>query len=107
MSADYYLETIQTVFQDFSLPLGTWDVEGKRVRPQDISSVALFTIEGALDDISGAGQTHAAHTLCSNIPESKRQQYTAPECGHFGIFSGRRWRETVCPKITAFIKENS
>ena len=107
MTAEYYLETIQSVFQDFSLPEGKWDVEGKRVRPQDISTVALFTIEGELDDISGPGQTHAAHALCCNIPEQKHRQYTAPECGHFGIFSGRRWRETVCPKIAAFIQENA
>ena len=107
MSADYYLETIRTVFQEYSLPQGTWEVEGKLVRPQDISTVALFTIEGELDDISGPGQTQAAHDLCSAIPAEKRQHYTAPKCGHFGIFSGRRWREIVCPKIGEFIKTNS
>ncbi len=65
MPAEYYLETIQTVFQEYRLPNGSWEVEGKPVRPQDIKTVALFTIEGELDDISGPGQTQAAHALCS------------------------------------------
>ncbi|MDO8439030.1 MAG: polyhydroxyalkanoate depolymerase, partial [Telluria sp.] len=65
MPAEYYLDTIKTVFQEFSLPKGTWMVGGKLVRPQDITTVALFTVEGELDDISGAGQTQAAHDLCS------------------------------------------
>jgi len=77
------------------------------VRPQDIEGVALFTIEGELDDISGSGQTHAAHDLCTAIPDAKRQQFTAPQCGHFGIFSGRRWREMICPKIGEFIRSHS
>ncbi len=104
MPAEYYLETIKTVFQDHALPLGTWDVEGKRVRPQDIKSVALFTIEGELVDISGSGQTSAAHDLCSGIPKEMKQHYTAPKCGHYGIFSGRRWREMIAPKIGEFIR---
>ncbi|MQQ99503.1 polyhydroxyalkanoate depolymerase [Glaciimonas soli] len=107
MTSDYYLETIKTVFQDFSLPLGTWEVEGKLVKPQDIKSVALFTIEGELDDISGIGQTKAAHDLCSSIPKAKKRHYMAEKCGHYGIFSGRRWREMVAPKIAEFIKENN
>lgn len=107
MPAEYYLETIKIVFQEFRLPLGTWEVEGKLVRPQDIKNVALFTIEGELDDISGPGQTHAAQDLCSSIPKSKKQQFTAPKCGHYGIFSGRRWREIICPKIGEFIKEHA
>lgn len=106
MPAEYYLETIRTVFQEFRLPLGTWEVEGKLVRPQDIRNVALFTIEGELDDISGPGQTRAAHDLCVSIPESKKQHFTAPNCGHYGIFSGRRWREVIAPKIGEFIEAN-
>ena len=104
MPAEYYLETIKTVFQDHALPMGTWDVEGQRVRPQDINNVALFTIEGELDDISGSGQTSAAHDLCSGIPKEMKQHYTAPKCGHYGIFSGRRWREMIAPKIGEFIR---
>ncbi|WP_211450920.1 polyhydroxyalkanoate depolymerase [Collimonas antrihumi] len=107
MPAEYYLDTIKTVFQDFALPHGTWEVEGKLVRPQDIKTVALLTIEGELDDISGSGQTQAAHDLCSSIPKAKKQHFTAEKCGHYGIFSGRRWREVICPKITTFIKDNA
>ncbi len=107
MPAEYYLETIKTVFQDHALPEGTWDVEGKRVRPQDIKNVALFTIEGELDDISGSGQTRAAQDLCASIPKEMKQHYTAPKCGHYGIFSGRRWREMIAPRITEFIKAHA
>ena len=107
MPSEYYLETIKTVFQDFDLPKGTWEIEGKLVRPQDIKTVALFTVEGELDDISGAGQTQAAHTLCSGLPASMKQDFVAPQCGHYGIFAGRRWREVICPKIGAFIKQHS
>ena len=107
LPAEYYLDTIKTVFQDFNLPRGNWEVGGKLVRPQDIKSVALFTIEGELDDISGLGQTQAAHDLCSAIPNTKKQHFTAEKCGHYGIFSGRRWREIICPKIGAFIKAHA
>ncbi|MBB3214908.1 poly(3-hydroxybutyrate) depolymerase [Herbaspirillum sp. Sphag1AN] len=107
MPAEFYLETIKVVFQDFNLPKGTWVIEGKPVRPQDIKSVALFTIEGELDDISGSGQTQSAQELCSSIPKARKQHLTAAKCGHYGIFSGRRWREMVCPQITEFIKANA
>ncbi len=107
MPAEYYLETIKTVFQEHRLPLGTWEVEGKLVKPQDIKTVALFTIEGERDDISGLGQTHAAQELCSSIAKSNKQQFTAPQCGHYGIFSGRKWRDIICPKITDFIAKHS
>ena len=106
MPAEYYLETIKTVFQEFSLPTGTWKVGGQLVRPQDITNVALFTVEGELDDISGAGQTQAAHDLCSGIPAEMQQDFVAPKCGHYGIFSGRRWREVICPKIGEFIQKH-
>ena len=104
MSADFYLDTIRTVFQDFDLPNGTWVIDGQLVKPSDIKSVALFTIEGELDDISGEGQTRAAQDLCSGIPAKRKQHYTAPDCGHYGIFSGRRWRTTICPKIAEFVR---
>ena len=104
MPAEYYLETIKTVFQDHALPLGTWEVEGQLVRPQDIKDVALLTIEGELDDISGLGQTRAAHELCAHIHKEMKQHFTAPKCGHYGIFSGRRWREVIAPKIGEFIR---
>ena len=103
MDANYYLQTIQTVFQDFSLVYGTWNVRGELVRPQDIKTTALLTVEGELDDISGAGQTEAAHGLCSGIPEDRRQHYLVKGAGHYGIFSGRRWREMAYPEVRKFI----
>ncbi len=108
MDADYYLETIKVVFQEFALVNGSWDVrnpEGvpERVRPQDIKTTALFTVEGELDDISGSGQTEAAHGLCSGIPKAHQQHMEAQGAGHYGIFSGRRWREVVYPAVKAFI----
>jgi poly(3-hydroxybutyrate) depolymerase len=107
MPAEYYLDTIKTVFQEHALPMGTWKVGGEKVVPADIKTVALFTIEGELDDISGAGQTEAAHGLCKGLPKAKKQHYLAPECGHYGIFSGRRWREMIYPKIKDFIATNA
>jgi poly(3-hydroxybutyrate) depolymerase len=103
MPAEYYLDTIKTVFQDFALVNGTWVVRGEPVRPQDISTSALLTIEGELDDISGAGQTKAAHELCTGIPKSRQFHYDAVGAGHYGIFSGRRWREQVYPHLRDFI----
>jgi poly(3-hydroxybutyrate) depolymerase len=108
MDADYYLETIQTVFQDFKLVNGTWDVRNEagqveRVRPQDIKTTGLLTVEGELDDISGSGQTEAAHGLCTQIPKSHQMHYEAKGAGHYGIFSGRRWREMVYPVVKSFI----
>jgi poly(3-hydroxybutyrate) depolymerase len=103
MPAEYYLDTIKTVFQDFALVNGTWNVNGELVRPQDIKTTALLTIEGELDDISGAGQTRAAHELCTGIPKTRQFHYDAVGAGHYGIFSGRRWREQVHPEVCAFI----
>src|SRR5690606_31340688 len=104
LPAEFYLDTIRIVFQEYSLPCKTWEIDGRIVDPAAISKVALFTIEGELDDISGLGQTRAALDLCSNVPEDRKEHYTAPNCGHYGIFSGRRWRQTICPKIADFIR---
>ncbi|HEY0200742.1 MAG TPA: polyhydroxyalkanoate depolymerase [Burkholderiaceae bacterium] len=108
MDAAYYLETIRVVFQDFNLVHGTWDVlnpqgQPERVRPQDITATALLTVEGELDDISGAGQTAAAHQMCTGIPRDQQAHLEVKGAGHYGIFSGRRWRETVYPQLHAFI----
>ena len=103
MPAEYYLDTIRTVFQEHLLPRGLWDVAGERVDPSKIRDCALLTIEGELDDISGQGQTRAAHKLCTGIPEANRKHLTAEGAGHYGIFSGRRWRTQVYPQIKAFI----
>ena len=107
MPAEYYLDTIKTVFQDFSLPKGRMFVREQLVRPQAISNTALLTIEGELDDISGNGQTEAAHALCTSIPAKKREHYLAPEVGHYGIFSGRRFRESLYPRIRDFIRRHA
>jgi poly(3-hydroxybutyrate) depolymerase len=103
MPAEYYLDTIKTVFQDFALVNGTWEIDGQLVRPQDITGSALLTVEGELDDISGAGQTAAAHDLCTGIPAVHHRHYDVEGAGHYGIFSGRRWREKVYPELKAFI----
>ena len=111
MDADYYLETIKTVFQDYNLVHGTWDVRSptgkiERVRPQDITTTALFTVEGELDDISGSGQTEAAHDLCTGIVRKEQHHLEAKGAGHYGIFSGRRWRDVVYPRVHAFIHKH-
>ncbi len=111
MDADYYLETIHTVFQDFKLVKGTWDVRSEagkieRVRPQDITNCGLLTVEGELDDISGSGQTKAALKLCAGIPTQHKKHYEAIGAGHYGIFSGRRWRDFVYPEVWQFIMDH-
>ncbi len=108
MDADYYLDTIKVVFQDFSLVNGTWDVKGvdgkiERVRPQDITSTAMFSVEGELDDISGSGQTEAVHGICSGVADTEHKHMEVQGAGHYGIFSGRRWREVVYPQVKSFI----
>ncbi|GIX23670.1 MULTISPECIES: polyhydroxyalkanoate depolymerase [Caldimonas] len=106
MPAEYYLDTIKTVFQEFALVKGTWRVRGELVRPQDIRTTALLTIEGELDDISGAGQTRAAHELCTGIPKDEQPHFTVPGAGHYGIFSGKRWRQLVYPVVRDFIAKH-
>ena len=110
MDAHYYLETIRVVFQEFALVNGTWDVisengDLERVRPEDITTTAHFTVEGELDDISGSGQTEAAHALCANVPKARQKHYEVKGAGHYGIFSGRRWREQVYPQVRDFIAQ--
>jgi poly(3-hydroxybutyrate) depolymerase len=105
MPATFYLDTIATVFQQFLLPRGLWDVAGERVSPAAITRSALLTVEGELDDISGLGQTQAAHDLCSGIPAKRRAHKVIEGAGHYGIFSGRRWRETVYPQVRDFIRK--
>ena len=112
MDADYYLETINTVFQEFKLVRGTWEVKNEAgkpelVRPQDIRNTALLTVEGELDDISGSGQTEAAHGLCTGIVRKEHHHLEVKGAGHYGIFSGRRWREVVYPHVKSFILEHN
>jgi poly(3-hydroxybutyrate) depolymerase len=111
MAAEYYLETVKTIFQDHALPKGDWHVrfDGREIRvaPEDVRVPALLTIEGELDDISGPGQTAAAHALCSGIPSERKRHHVAQGAGHYGIFSGRKWREDIYPLVRAFLREHS
>ena len=107
LPAEYYLDTVKAVFQDFALPKGRLFIRDRLVRPQAIRDTALLTIEGELDDISGNGQTEAAHLLCLSIPRERREHYLAPGAGHYGIFAGRRWRDTIYPKVRDFIRKHA
>jgi poly(3-hydroxybutyrate) depolymerase len=111
MDANYYLDTIRTVFQRFDLVNGTWQVKNgagelETVKPQDIHAIGLLTVEGELDDISGSGQTQAAHDLCTGVPADRQRHFEVKGAGHYGIFSGRRWRDQVYPVVKAFIAAN-
>jgi len=107
MPSEYYLDTIRVVFQEHSLARGTWVVRDQRVAPEDIKGTAIFTIEGELDDISGLGQTEAAHALCSGLAPEDKKHMTVKGAGHYGIFSGRRWRDVVYPEVRDFIRSHS
>lgn len=103
LPAEYYLDTIKVVFQEHQLPRGVWQVKGELVKPADITRAHLLTIEGELDDITGKGQTKVAHKLCSHILKENKQHYEVARAGHYGIFSGRRWRTKVFPIVEEFI----
>ncbi|RNF82680.1 polyhydroxyalkanoate depolymerase [Montanilutibacter psychrotolerans] len=107
MPAEYYLDTIRVVFQQQLLPRGLWEVAGERVDPAAITGTALLTVEGELDDISGQGQTRAAHKLCSGVAQAQREHLTVEGAGHYGIFSGRRWRTQVYPQVRDFIARHA
>ncbi|HVJ14036.1 MAG TPA: polyhydroxyalkanoate depolymerase [Polyangiaceae bacterium] len=107
MPAEYYLDCIRVVFQEHLLPRGLWHVGDERVAPETLSSTALMTIEGELDDISGRDQTHAAHELCTGIPAARKQEVTIEGAGHYGIFSGRRWRNVIYPQVRDFIADTN
>jgi poly(3-hydroxybutyrate) depolymerase len=105
MPAEYYIDTIKTVFQEFALPKGRMFVREELVRPSAITKTALLTIEGEFDDISGNGQTAAAHDLCTGIPAKMHDHFMVPKVGHYGIFSGRRWRDVIYPHIRDFVRK--
>jgi poly(3-hydroxybutyrate) depolymerase len=105
-SAEFYLQTIHTVFQEHALPRGVMHHRGERVDPGAIGHTALLTIEGGKDDISGPGQTEAAQDLCTGLPAARKLHYVQPEVGHYGTFSGRRWREQIVPVISRFIRSS-
>ncbi len=103
LTAEFYLETVDQVFQRHLLPKGEMTVRGRPVRPDAIEDVALLTIEGGRDDITGLGQTASAHDLCTRLPERMREHYVHPEVGHYGVFNGGRWRRDIQPKVAQFL----
>ncbi|MBI3196486.1 MAG: polyhydroxyalkanoate depolymerase [Rhodospirillales bacterium] len=105
LSAEFYLQTIEVVFKEHLLPRGEWVSRGRRIDPAAIET-ALMTVEGELDDISGIGQTKAAHALTPNIPGARHVHWEQPRVGHYGIFNGRKWREQIMPRVRTFIREN-
>lgn len=106
LTAEFYLQTIKIAFQDHALARGTWVSRGRKVDPGAIRDTALMTVEGELDDISGPGQTKAAHYLCRNLPPEKHLHRLQPRVGHFGIFNGSRWRGEILPALREFIRAN-
>jgi poly(3-hydroxybutyrate) depolymerase len=103
LTAEFYLQTVDTVFVRHALPKGEMTHRGVPVDPAAIRNVALLTIEGENDDISGIGQTRAAHDLCVNIPADMRAHYMQPAVGHYGVFNGSRFRAEIVPRIADFI----
>jgi len=103
MPGEYYLDCIRIVFHEHLLPRGLWTIGGVRVEPEAITRAALLTIEGDRDDISGIDQTRAAQDLCRGIPAARKSHLTIEGAGHYGIFSGRRWRSSVYPPLRDFI----
>jgi poly(3-hydroxybutyrate) depolymerase len=105
LSADFYLDTIRHVFQEHSLARGVFRHRGEKVEPAAIRRTALMTIEGELDDISGLGQTKAAHDLCRSIPAARRRHLEQEGVGHYGIFNGRKWRQSIYPAWAEFVRK--
>jgi poly(3-hydroxybutyrate) depolymerase len=103
LTEEFYLQTVDVVFQRYLLPKGELVHRGRPVRPERIRDIGLLTVEGERDDISGIGQTQAAHALCSGLPEELKQDYVQPLVGHYGVFNGRRFREEIYPRIRSFI----
>jgi poly(3-hydroxybutyrate) depolymerase len=107
LTEEFYLQTIDIVFQKHLLARGLLEHRGRRVRPDLITDIGLMTVEGENDDISGVGQTQAAHTLCTGLPEAKKLLYVQPKVGHYGVFNGRRFQEEIYPRVTQFIADQA
>ncbi|MGC1302439.1 MAG: polyhydroxyalkanoate depolymerase [Caulobacteraceae bacterium] len=107
LTEEFYLQTIDVVFQSHLLPRGELvHHDGRKVNLGAITDIGLMTVEGEKDDISGVGQTQAAHTLCSGLPDAKKELYVQPRVGHYGVFNGRRFREEIYPRVREFIHQN-
>ncbi|KVE29965.1 esterase [Burkholderia singularis] len=102
MTERYFLDTIRVIFHERLLADGRWSVGGRRVEPRQLTRTPLCTVEGTLDDVAGPGQTHAAQRLCDALPEAARERITAPDCDHYDLFVGPRWRQSIYPALDAF-----
>lgn len=107
LTAEFYLQTVEVVFMKHALPKGEMMHRGQKVDTTAIRKVALLTVEGENDDISGVGQTKAAQTICTNIPDDMRLHYMQPDVGHYGVFNGSRFRREIAPRILAFQREHA
>jgi poly(3-hydroxybutyrate) depolymerase len=103
LPAEFYLETVEKVFQTYDLPLGKLSYKDRIVQPAAIQRTALMTVEGERDDICAVGQTSAAHDLCTNIAPAMRTQHVQSGVGHYGVFSGRRWNQEIYPRVREMI----
>jgi poly(3-hydroxybutyrate) depolymerase len=103
LTAEFYLQTVDNGFIRHCLPKGEMTHRGRPVDPGAIRNAGLLTVEGEHDDISGVGQTEAAHELCTNLPADKKRHYMQPAVGHYGVFNGSRFRAEVAPRIADFI----
>ncbi|MBO6894498.1 MAG: polyhydroxyalkanoate depolymerase [Roseibium sp.] len=106
LTAEFYLQTVETVFIDHSLPNGTMVHNGRLVDCSKITRTALLTVEGEKDDITGRGQTKAAHDLCTSLSDEMKVHYEQPNVGHYGVFNGSRWRSEIAPRVMDFIRSN-
>ena len=106
LTAEFYLQTVEEVFKQHSLPEGRMILDGSPVRPEAITDTALMTIEGEKDDITGRGQTEAAHDLTPNLPAARHMHYVQEKVGHYGVFNGSRFRRFIQPKLRSFIRAN-
>lgn len=104
LTAEFYLQTIERVFQKRLLAIGEYVYRDRPVRPEAITDIALMTIEGEKDDITGLGQTQAAHDLATNLPDDKRVHYVQEKVGHYGVFNGSRWRQFIQPRVAEFMQ---
>jgi poly(3-hydroxybutyrate) depolymerase len=107
MTAEFYLQTIATVFQTHALPKGEMLHRGRKVDPAAITDIGILAIEGERDDISGIGQTKAALTIATKLPESHKQYHLAEGVGHYGIFNGSKWRNRIAPVVEQWMATHS
>jgi poly(3-hydroxybutyrate) depolymerase len=104
LTEEFYLQTVEIVFQQYLLPKGELEHDGRRVRPELITDIGIMTVEGEFDDISGIGQTQAAHGLTPGVSKAMHEDYVQPDVGHYGVFNGRRFREGIYPRVRDFIR---